>query len=633
MHRLILRQVASFFLFLSLVGRVQAQTFTVDSGVTLNSGPLSQGCSWVDLNGDSLLDLCVTTAVFSPAAVNLVFLNQGAGAWLQSFAAPLATDLTSTAAQTWGDYDNDGRIDAFLCNPGSTNILYRNLGGGSFSKPSVPMTQTSGQDYAAVWGDYDNDGNLDLISGTRDVVGSPSGTLLELYHNDGAGSFNQILAGDPVATPHNYAYPSWIDYDYDGDLDLFVSTGAPVATENDVLFRNQLVETATADFEPDTSSGITQDSADGLFPAWGDYDNDGLLDLYLTTWGGLTTAKPNILYHATAPGTFAKVTNPATGTLITASNVSTGATWGDYDNDGDLDLFTTEQTSTDNKLHSNNGNGTFADVTVAAQVTPVGGYASHGAAWCDFDKDGDLDLFVTFGYFSPGSRNRIYKNGGNSNHWLSITCAGYNGNNRSAIGARVGVLATIGGNPVWQTRVVTSSSGFFSTVLDQHFGLGDATVVDSIEVIWPNGTITGRSNVGADQFLSIDDCADPDGDNFYCLDNCPDTANPGQEDADGDHWGDACDNCLKVGNPSQSALGMVGDVNASTTITSADIIHMVNHVFKSGPPPVPCAAYGDVNCSGNLSSADIISLVNYVFKGGAPPCDVCTLSPGNWDCP
>src|SRR5262245_42413587 len=135
MHQFILRQSASILLLLGLAIPAKAQTFTLDSGATLNNGALSQGCSWVDLDGDGLQDLYVSTAVFSPAAANLVFFNQGAGLWAQSFTAPLGTDLTSTAGQTWGDYDNDGRVDAYLCNPGSTNILYHNQGSGIFSKP------------------------------------------------------------------------------------------------------------------------------------------------------------------------------------------------------------------------------------------------------------------------------------------------------------------------------------------------------------------------------------------------------------------------------------------------------------------------------------------------------------------
>jgi hypothetical protein len=125
----------------------------------------------------------------------------------------------------------------------------------------------------------------------------------------------------------------------------------------------------------------------------------------------------------------------------------------------------------------------------------------------------------------------------------------------------------------------------------------------------------------------FDDAADGDGDGVPDgCDNCPSDFNPGQEDADNDDIGDACD------EPACQIV-MTGDVNLSSTITSADIIAVVNYVFKSGAEPLPCAAAGDVNCNGTVTSADIIYLVGYVFKSGPLPCDVCTLVPGTWSCP
>ena len=109
-------------------------------------------------------------------------------------------------------------------------------------------------------------------------------------------------------------------------------------------------------------------------------------------------------------------------------------------------------------------------------------------------------------------------------------------------------------------------------------------------------------------------------------DNCVNAFNPAQEDRDANDLGDSCE-CNVV------VIAITGDVNLSKTITSADIISLVNYVFKGGPAPLPCAASGDVNCSGTITSADIIGLVNFVFKSSAPPCDVCTMIPGTWTCP
>lgn len=128
---------------------------------------------------------------------------------------------------------------------------------------------------------------------------------------------------------------------------------------------------------------------------------------------------------------------------------------------------------------------------------------------------------------------------------------------------------------------------------------------------------------------------DTDGDlSPDCVDNCPLVPNPLQADTDADGVGNACDNCPQVANPLQIlTILLTGDLNLSGTYTSADVILLVNYVFKGGSAPPPCPAAGDVNCSGNVTSADIIILVNHVFKGGPAPCNVCTFPGLGWSCP
>ena len=208
---------------------------------------------------------------------------------------------------------------------------------------------------------------------------------------------------------------AWGDYDNDGDLDLYVAN----LSEANVLYRNNGDGTFT-DVTSEAGVGCTGYSR-GV--AWGDYDNDGDLDLYVANSDGA-----NVLYRNNGDGTFTDVTDEA-GVGCTGS--SRGVAWGDYDNDGDLDLYVANFYEA-NVLYRNNGDGTFT--MVGAGVGCTG--SSKGVAWGDYDNDGDLDLYVA----NWDEANVLYRNNGNLNHWLQIRLHGTI-SNRSAIGTKVKVIA------------------------------------------------------------------------------------------------------------------------------------------------------------------------------------------------
>ena len=177
------------------------------------------------------------------------------------------------------------------------------------------------------------------------------------------------------------------------------------------------------------------------------------------------------------------------------------AAWGDYDNDGYLDLLITAHVyynPSPNRLYHNNGDGTFSKVLTGVVTTD--NEPSSAAAWADHDRDGDLDLFVAN---VNNFNNALYTNNGSGNAWIQIRLAGTT-SNRSAIGAKIRLKATINGQPMWQLREIAAHNGFFAqSDLTAHFGLGDAAVVDSIKVEWPCGPDQILAGVAPNQLMKI----------------------------------------------------------------------------------------------------------------------------------
>jgi enediyne biosynthesis protein E4 len=174
------------------------------------------------------------------------------------------------------------------------------------------------------------------------------------------------------------------------------------------------------------------------------------------------------------------------------------AAWADYDNDGDLDLFIARgfNTTTTCLFFANNGDGTFTQVALGSLPNHPG--RAVGAAWADYDNNGFQDLFVPS---AKDFREALYRNHGNGNHWISFKLVGTR-SNRSAIGAKVRVQASIFGKTSWQLREVGGASRQQND-LRPHFGLGDAPRATTVRVEWPSGAVEEFSNLARDQFHTI----------------------------------------------------------------------------------------------------------------------------------
>ena len=206
--------------------------------------------AWGDYDGDGFPDLIAGNGLNGPEA-NGLYHNNRDGTFTRIDGSPVVTDAGNTRAALWADYDNDGRLDLCLANCcEGGRFLYHNEGNGVFARAPLDALQTDpGYSHALAWGDYDGDGWLDLVVGNY-------GGALALYHNQGDGTFRRVTTGIVPLIVANVLSASWVDYDDDGDLDLFVVTDTG---QNDVLLRND----ADGWFTVAPPSSINTDAANG----------------------------------------------------------------------------------------------------------------------------------------------------------------------------------------------------------------------------------------------------------------------------------------------------------------------------------------------------------------------------------
>ena len=423
------------------------------------------GAAWVDFNNDGFEDLFVSN--YHQGESSKLYKNNGDGTFTSHNAGSLTSESINTVSSTWGDYDNDGDVDVFLANNvGSANKLYSNNGDGTFSiDPSLAINTYGGYCHNAAWIDYDNDGYLDLF--VTDYMPTKYNLL---YHNNGNGDFtkinNQIIAGEAMKSIGS----TWADYDNDGDLDAFVPN---TNGENNALYQNN----GNGNFSKITTGDVVTDGGNSVGCSWGDYNNDGYLDLFVANTG----VESNFLYANAGDGTFVKVTNDP---LVNDQYHSSGSSWIDVDNDGDLDLYVTNDLGDPAVLYSNDGTGSFAKLD--NPLSDVQGN-SYPNAWGDYDNDGDLDVFI--GNHSQ-EKDVVLTNGRAScNSWLCLELEGTS-SNKNAIGAKIRVKSTVYGSDVWQMREISSQTGGGAgsqNSMKVLFGLGDANTIDSVIIEWPSG--------------------------------------------------------------------------------------------------------------------------------------------------
>jgi len=504
---------------------------------------MGSGAAWGDYDNDGWLDLFVANEVGplsmgtdqirdSPAHCAL-YHNQGDGTF-NEVSAQAGVSLRAWAmAPAWGDYDNDGALDLFVSSYGK-NRLYRNNGNGTFSEESIKAGIGEHEGYwaGASWGDFNRDGFIDLYvcgyvqySPQDDQVSSlqydvevpasinPSSYRPErnlLYQNDQDGTFSEVARKAGVDDKNGRSLSAaWCDFDEDGWPDLYVANDV----SDNVLFRNS----GNGSFQEISHSALVADYRGAMGVAVGDWDGDSDMDMFITHW----IAQENALYN-NMRSHFLSLNRSMQSEIkfmdeadryglgqIGLDYIGWGTSFFDYDNDSKLDLFVVNGSTFQQKqnpqllipmpdqLFWNRGKeGGFYDVSTVSGEIFNNQYVGRGAAFGDYDNDGDIDVFIV----NNGGPGMLLKNeGGNKNKWLKVSLQGVQ-SNRSAIGTKVRLVT---GKSVQIRQVGAQSSYSSQNSLIQHFGLGESAKVDTLEINWPAGTRQVFNNLPANQTVEI----------------------------------------------------------------------------------------------------------------------------------
>ncbi|RKU30914.1 hypothetical protein C6497_03955 [Candidatus Poribacteria bacterium] len=440
------------------------------------------GCVFADYNGDGFVDLYVTNF-----GNNLLYRNNGDSTFTNvTDVAGVDCPLWSTGA-CFADYDNDNDLDLYVCNyvdfdlvkfedkkeeslqsgkfvPNALNptvfepqenVLYRNNGDGTFTDVTsiVGVAAPGGRSMQAIFCDFDEDSDVDLY-----VANDTSDN--HVYRNDGDGTFTDVSAESWAADFRGSMGLAAGDYDADGDIDIFISHWID---QEYVIYRNLLKEEKSSLNSSSQGIRFVDESYSAMLAevtlkeiGWGtslfDYDNDGDLDIFV--------ANGSTFQHLDQPEV-----------LIPQHN----------------------------QLFQNEGDGTFSDISKSSGINFLPARVSRGSTFGDYDNDGDIDIFIVNNY----AKARLLKNNTvetkKNNNWLKINLIGVN-KNRNAIGAKIQLKASNANQirEIYAGESYMSSNGFIT-----HFGLGKSTKVDSIQVTWTDGKTQSLKDININQLIEI----------------------------------------------------------------------------------------------------------------------------------
>jgi hypothetical protein len=494
------------------------------------------GVAVIDYDDDGWLDLFVVNGSVLEGFPNgnvptsHLYRNQRDGTFRDVTAAAGLTQSGWGQAACSGDYDNDGHDDLFVTYWGQ-NRLYHNRGDGTFEEVTAAAGLRNARprwSTGCAFLDFDRDGRLDLFAANYidfDLASAPvpesglcrykglpvacgppglPGGKNVLYRNAGQGRFEDVSERSGI-TRANGTYAlgvSTLDFNNDGWVDLYVANdsnpSALYINNKDGTFKDVGVAAGCAysqDGKPQAGMGV----------AAGDYDRNGTIDLFKTNFAGDTST----LYANDGKGLCEDRTFSA-GIGLNTRWLGWGVAFVDLDNDGWLDLFLvnghvypeverlkTEAAYKQRKVvYRNLGNGRFEDITTRLGPPVTTPAAGRGAAFADFDNDGDIDVIVNNMNATP-DLFRLDVRGGT--HWTTLKLVGTR-SNRNAIGARV----TLSGADGTQVQEVRGGGSYFSqNDLRVHFGLGQATRVDRVGVRWPDGTEEQWKDVPIDRIVTL----------------------------------------------------------------------------------------------------------------------------------
>jgi hypothetical protein len=465
-----------------------SQSFEATNITDLTTTPSgSRSANFVDVNGDGWDDIFISNGP-SGGQNNMLYLNNGDDTFTTVINDDIVLDGSSSDGTSFADVDNDGDLDAFVVTwasgPAGKNFFYRNNGNGTFTnEPNTPVANQYTFSEMATWVDVNNDQFLDLY-----FTNSLGAATNRYFENQTDGTFSAVTNLSITNEILGTRSVDWVDYDNDGDCDLFLTNENN--TKNS-LFRND----GPNNFIQITDLSIVQDTKNSGGSSWGDIDNDGDFDLFVANW-----QNQNNQLFINNGGTF---TEQTTSIIASGGGNSFGSSFADIDNDGDLDLFVCNAflgNQTNNFVYINDGTGNFTQDTSSVLATQNGW--TFGCAFGDYNNDGWLDL-VLANTLNESQNNSLFKNTGVGNNWVKFNCTGTN-SNTSAVGTKIKIRATINGNTIWQTRKITASSGYNSqNSYSVHFGLGDATIVEELEITWPIGTVETFNNISINEIHTL----------------------------------------------------------------------------------------------------------------------------------